>query len=656
MKFNCTKMILPVTLAVLISQSVYAGSTVTVRPDGKNNGLKDKKVISPVVNVEDRVARNEQGVREIDLTNEKHKELVFDRLNRAGITADKFPQLYLNKETQLEQQLMAKSFPLESMTAMAVPGTIDELDIIKNAQFFLDLNVAISEDNNKPYLFVRAKSSVYGGTDSTYIDLMLEDTSGRQLSSIGSALSVQDGKDTVVITGVPLTTLKANFPNLETIIASSYVETEIGGVIKSAIKYTEYPFDWAHFERLYGPQGPVAKNTLMTTDSFTLGDDDPGKPAYEAIHPVDGNGGKPKDGVIKVCLNRAHADCDYEADQYREPNEITDVNIPFEGQLVIPHEVTEIVPSDQTTSTNDEPTNIYLQEGVYGGATKQSFKGLDNELKLFSEYVTFRVDAVAKTTTISWNIPRAEGRFGNAKLFSNIAEANWYLLFNLKGKPFFRGRAGNFQVAVTSEAAARFWTYYSPVLPKMKLGYSCLAKGTGILMADGSLAAIENIQLGDLVTGALAKNAYTAQPMSVVDVSVGVEALEMFRVISSDGKNILMTETHPVSTSNKGIIWAKELEEGDRILTADGSSLVTSISTEAYRDNIYNLKLAPLADSAIEEGADLGMFANGLLVGDLATQDEYNYKDQFGMDSPEEVLQRIPEKWKTDYLNSLNLN
>ncbi|WP_428241140.1 hypothetical protein, partial [Gynuella sp.] len=87
----------------------------------------------------------------------------------------------------------------------------------------------------------------------------------------------------------------------------------------------------------------------------------------------------------------------------------------------------------------------------------------------------------------------------------------------------------------------------------------------------------------------------------------------------------------------------------------DESVLVTAVSTESYQDNVFNLKLSPGKDSLIEEGADLGMFANGLLVGDLDTQDEYNYKDQFSMETQEEKLQRMPEKWKTDYLNSLNM-
>ena len=35
------------------------------------------------------------------------------------------------------------------------------------------------------------------------------------------------------------------------------------------------------------------------------------RPEYAAVDPIDKN----TDGVLKVCLNRAHADCDYAADQ-----------------------------------------------------------------------------------------------------------------------------------------------------------------------------------------------------------------------------------------------------------------------------------------------------------------------------------------------------
>lgn len=56
----------------------------------------------------------------------------------------------------------------------------------------------------------------------------------------------------------------------------------------------------------------------------------------------------------------------------------------------------------------------------------------------------------------------------------------------------------------------------------------------------------------------------------------------------------------------------------------------------------------------MSESRNFAMFANGMAVGDLATQDEFNYKDQEIRMSEEEILQRLPEKWKTDYINSLN--
>ncbi|WP_462160283.1 Hint domain-containing protein [Pseudoalteromonas maricaloris] len=341
--------------------------------------------------------------------------------------------------------------------------------------------------------------------------------------------------------------------------------------------------------------------------------------------------------------------------QYREPNEITDVNIPFNGELVVPHLITKIYPTNGPLPNGvGEPTNIYLQEGVYGGATVQSFKGMDNSTKQFSDYIEFEANLEKKETIIRWNIPRSEGRFGNAKLFSNIAKAGWYMNFAAEGKPYFLGRTGVIQLSIVSENLTQASNFYMPMVPMMKLGYSCLATGTMITMADGEQRAIEDIGKGELVLGALASNPQIKEPMQVIDVSVGIEAIKMYRVKGADGSDILTTETHPISTSNKGIIWAKELKVGDRILTENGSVLVTSVTKEKYRDKIYNLKLAPTADSKLAESRNFAMFANGMAVGDLDTQDEFNYKDQDVRMSEEEILQRLPEKWKTDYINSLN--
>ena len=125
----------------------------------------------------------------------------------------------------------------------------------------------------------------------------------------------------------------------------------------------------------------------------------------------------------------------------------------------------------------DELTNIYLQEGNYNGASKQSYKSLNNQQKPFSDYLSFQVDPINQQTVINWNIPRQEGQFGNALWFSNIAEANWYMTFSLKGYPYFRhGRGGGpytFQIVLSSETQPYYSNFYTPTLPKIKLGYHC---------------------------------------------------------------------------------------------------------------------------------------------------------------------------------------
>ncbi|WP_281556778.1 Hint domain-containing protein [Thalassomonas sp. RHCl1] len=647
MKKTYLKVLMPMALALAVSHNLQASTGATLSPI---------TIADPAQKIQ--VERNEDGVRRLDMTNPSHYKLVKQRLAQAGKDSALFPQLHKTLDVQKTQQLKQKAL---SGKTYEINTAIDEtqLDLIKNAHLFLEYNVGVSEDNNEPYLLIRAKSSVYGGTKQTYIDLLLEDGNGNTLAPMGSTFNVLDGKNTLATSQVRLSTLKQQFPNLETIYASSYVETEAAdGTITSALKYTEYPFSWDHIDSLY-PQAASAKDGGKTLSSVTVLSD--GKPTYTPKAPVDVN----TDGVIKVCLNRNHADCDYAADQYLDPNEITDVNIPFDGEIRIPHEIAEIYPTDLAPENRpngvDELTNIYLQEGNYGGATKQSYLGLDNSIKNFSDYISAPEVVTnpdgSKETILRWNIPRDEGRFGNAKLFSNIAEANWYITFAASGWPYFNhgrgGAAQPFQVSITSEAATRFGNYYSPVLPKIKLGYSCLAKGTMITMADGKQRPIEKILAGDMVKGAVANNPATAQPMKVVDVSIGIEALQMIRITQANGQELLVTETHPVSTSNKGIVWAKELEEGDRVLTETGSALITMVEREKYNDKVYNLKLEPMEGANIAEGSYLGMFAGHTLLGDLSTQDEHNYKDQYIRESSEEILERLDEKWKTDYINSL---
>ncbi|MCJ8272960.1 MAG: Hint domain-containing protein [Psychrosphaera sp.] len=644
MKLNKLAILAPLTLALAISQNLQAAPALNDLVTLEKPSISERsRANSPMYNVK----ANENGERILDMTNKAHFKFAKQRLLKANMSEADYPQLHqslhdLKRQQEITKSLIGNGEPINA-TATA------SADLIKNSHMFLNMQVAVSPIDNQAYLIVRAESTVYGGTNSTFVDLLLENASYGQLAPMGATFTVLEGKQVYAISSVSLDTLKAQNPNLDTIFASSWVETEeADGTLTSGLRFTEYPWDWDYMNAQYGANMKSVTVGAQTTIQTIA---DGGRPVYTATAPIDLN----TDGVIKICLNRNHADCDYAADQYQDPNSITDVNIPFKGQITVPHKIDQIYASNTQPNGINEATNIYLQEGVYGGATKQTFVGLNGN-KSFSDYLTFEVDTTNKQTIISWDIPREEGRFGNAMLFSNIAEADWRLNFAVKGTAYFntRGRASNFQLQVNSNNIDGMTNFYTQSLEKIKLGYSCLARGTMITMADGTQKAIEDILNGDMVMGALAQSSLAVQPMKVVDTSIGVEALKMFRIYTANGEEILMTETHPVSTANKGIVWGKELKKGDRILTADGSVVITKIKKEKYKDNVYNLKLAPVEGSTIAPGQYLGMFANGLLVGDLDTQDEHNYKDQYIRETPAEKLQRMPEKWKADYISSLN--
>jgi len=652
MRISLKTTLLPLALMLFTCQSVSADSTVRVTPTNGRGG-QDKIIIKPTPKIKAPIERNSDGNRLVDMTNPDHAALVFSRFEKAGLRAERFPQLFANQERMRQQQIMAAAFPTESTTDLT---EADVDGIIKNAHFFVDSNFGIAEDNGKVYLFVRARSSVFGGTLSTYADLLLEDQHGRAIAPIGSDMSFADGKDTSVISIVSLDNLKRNFPDLTMVVASSFVEVEFpDNRLEGRLKYTQFPFDWNSIEGRYGLQGAGSAQGLAADGVMAANLD--AAPTYIATDPIDKN----HDNVIKVCLNRNHTDCDYPLDQSL-PNATTLVQIPFSGTLVVNHKIDKIWASDELPPELDESTNIYVQEGNYGGASVPKYSSMNNGNKMFSDYVRIlEVDDVNKTTKLGWDIPRPEGVFGNALLFSNRDEVLWNITFAVHGYPFFqqgggRGRgASNFQIALSTEENARFGNFYAPVLKKLKFGYSCLAEDTLIDMADGSQRAIAEINKGDLVLGASAKSPQATEAMVVTDVSVGVEVIPMVRIRTADGQDVLMTETHPVVTANKGIVWAKDLLPGDRLLNAAGSTLISAVSREAYDKGVYNLELAPLPDSTLEPGVELAMFANGLLVGDLAMQDDYNYRTNSQLETTEQVLERLPVRYHTDYLNSLQL-
>ncbi|WDD97864.1 hypothetical protein [Thalassomonas actiniarum] len=450
-------------LACVFSQAGQAGAVVAP---------VEVKAQSGVISERD-VPRNAAGVRLLDLTKQAHFNLVKSRLSRGNIGAEQYPWLH----RALDEQSVQHTPESDSTGQQA---QIRQSDIAGLSHAIWAMNVAVDKADNQAYLVVKAINPAGGKGEQIYFDLMLTDEDGKLLAPVESRLQFDPSENNALIAKVSLTQLKSRHPQLDMVYASSWAAVQAGdGTVTSALKLGQYPFSWQHIEEQYADIGGNKKqlkapeklfeqnNRAISSYNFTQ--------QYNSLAPVDSNG----DDVIKVCLTSADADCDYAADS--PPGYLADVHIPFKGQMIVPHEITSIYASDlapgQMPSGIDEQTGIYLQQGSYNGALNQSYKTLDNQEKTFSDYLVFDVDPVNKQTIISWDIPRDEGRFGNALWFSNTAETNWHFTFAVQGFPYFNhGRGGsprNFLFGIGSETSGAYFNYYVPTLPKMQLGYRC---------------------------------------------------------------------------------------------------------------------------------------------------------------------------------------
>jgi hypothetical protein len=344
----------------------------------------------------------------------------------------------------------------------------------------------------------------------------------------------------------------------------------------------------------------------------------PAAPGGTLDHPRDNNA----DNIVTICLDRNYGDCDYPLVGQQV------VKFQNKGHIIFPFEVLEIDGAANNTF-------IKLVE-LNGGPRNMTFGPLVNWL----------VQDPVDKRKISWDIPQANGTF-NGILFQRYEDVDYFLSMRVRLKR--GGPAGTWATAKISsiDQGGDVSTGGMPKAKKMQIVWSCLAKGSKIQLADGTTAKVEDIKRGTLVKS----DAASGLALPVSDISIGIEQIPMIRVADSAGRDLLLTSSHPVMTPDKGIVWAEELSVGSKVLTSTGVSTLVKVSREMYSDAVYNLKLdrSKLQDNA--KGST--MYANGFLVGDLAMQKAYEFKNT--KDLRADVLSRLPAAWQVDYRNSLKV-
>jgi hypothetical protein len=347
------------------------------------------------------------------------------------------------------------------------------------------------------------------------------------------------------------------------------------------------------------------------------------------------------DDLISICLNRVWTqDCDY--DLTGNPQA---VKVPLQGSIVITS-TAHVFSQQAIDDIKANPVNharagyvklLLAQAG--GGCDVGADGALSSSMQAFWDSVTVSPDQ----KTLSWNMTGANSAFFD----DGCRQVQDDVFLTMRLQLPVRDAGLNLDYWV-SKTLSNNPNQFAPdfVYDRMEMTNSCLAEGTMLQMADGSLVAVEDVAAGTHVFNTVHDG---AQGLTVTDTAVGVETEPMVRLVAEGGREVLMTEMHPVQTPDRGIVLAKELQEGDLVATVDGLRVLSRVSREEYEGKVYNVKLGTELEKAALDGEDLTLvYANGFLVGDGQVQRKY---ESIAAAEPMQgdVLDRLPSQWHLDY-------
>lgn len=250
----------------------------------------------------------------------------------------------------------------------------------------------------------------------------------------------------------------------------------------------------------------------------------------------------------------------------------------------------------------------------------------------FLDYVTVTGDS------LYWNIDQAH--FQNNCLASGDS-----VLFQMTLLVFVR-IGPNLEPAYATISNAADAQPPSVKIPKIQIVSGCLAAGTEIVMANGKEKKIEEIAIGEKVIS----NAQN-RPLTVDYSTIGRESKPCLRIDDSKDHSILVTDAHPMITPT-GVVLARDLKIGDSVVTRDGVTEIVAIANEQHDGEVWNLSVGGNeSDGLRRDFTNSTFYANGFLVGDHKMQSHHQYNRQL---SRNEVLQRLPEEWHKDFLNTKN--
>jgi hypothetical protein len=539
----------------------------------------------------------------LNLADPQQHRLAMARLKIAGKTRINSPNLFTVVE-QTRQEHVRRGYGTGLVAELAFRN--GESD--REAMHFISTATVAGEDGE-----AAATSTFPDGSDYTMLDVAYYDAAGIPLATPNTIEQFAGGTDVNVKTDADLTQSQLDaywadsfqMESTPTDFTMSYVYTEMG--LQSAQPAGGRPT----------PPMLAVQNVLAPVDT------------------------KLNDDLISICLNRTWTqDCDY--DLTGNPQS---VKVPLQGSIVInstAHVFSQQAIDDIKADPLNHPRAGYVKlllSQAGGGCNVGADGALQASMQAFWDSVTVSVDQ----KTLSWNMT------GNNSAFFDDGcrqvQDDVYLTMRLQLPVRDVALQLDYWVSKTlSNNPEQFAPDF--VYKPMQMTNSCLAAGTMLQMADGGLVAVEDVAAGTRVFNSVHDG---AQGITVTDTAVGVETESMVRLVAEGGREVLMTEMHPVQTPDRGIVLAKELQEGDLVITVDGVRVLSRVSREEYEGKVYNVKLGTELEKAALGSDDLTLvYANGFLVGDGQVQRKY---ESIAAAEPMQgdVLDRLPSRWHLDY-------
>jgi hypothetical protein len=365
---------------------------------------------------------------------------------------------------------------------------------------------------------------------------------------------------------------------------------------------------------------------------------------------------------IMACQLRGGSDCDYAVAGYAGGNLTAYPPTPTGVAATYPFNPGVLNGSDYWTFSapyNYENLYVPVRGSLVGGALG-GFQCVVNKVD------RARIQLIAGVSgRTCLNEAQFIGAIGTGSTTSNInVLTNMNRLFNTAGA----GTSPNdckaetivnemtrYSILVSGEVRCntvykRFFVTYpttnSGITPNIFFRNSCMAEGTRVKLADGTVTMVEQVKTGDQVIA----NAQ-GTVLTVTDVARGNEVKPLVRLRDNAGHDVTLTEMHPVIKSTGEVVAAKNLKVKDRVQTDSGTATLTSITAvSAEKQRVFNLRLG--TDQELLKVAKNGrtLFAGGFLVGDLSMQDVL----QQPKDGPQlSLLERLPKAWHKDFKNGI---